>query len=110
MRARLWMSRRTPEITRLLKKAEVGQSRARSLLSIFTMISTTATAPGFSRPNSARKSPTDLLVAELEGDFPGSSPCEIRVAVLQAEENLWPKKDTYVLLDKARELLRRGSL
>ena len=71
------------------------------------MIENTAAEPSQSH---ARKSPTDLLVAELIGDFPGFSSCEIRVAVLQAEDNLWPKKDAYVLLDKARELLRRGAV
>ena len=73
------------------------------------MIPNPAAEPGSPRTGTARKSQTDLLVAELVGDFPGASPCEIRVAVLQAEENLWPKKDGYLLLDRARELLRRGS-
>ena len=73
------------------------------------MIPNTAAEPGLPRQIHARNSQTDLLVAELAGDFPGFSSCEIRVAVLQAEENLWPKKDTYVLLDKARELLRQGT-
>ncbi len=74
------------------------------------MIPNAATEPSSLRASTNRKSPTDLLVAELADDFPGSSPCEIRVAVLQAEENLWPKKDAYILLDRARELLRRGSV
>ena len=74
------------------------------------MIPNTAAEPGSPRQSTTRKSQTDLLVAELVGDCPGSSACEIRVAVLQAEENLWPKKDGYLLLDQARELLRRGSV
>ena len=72
------------------------------------MIPNSATEHHSPRTGTARKSQTDLLVAELAGDFPGASPCEIRVAVLQAEENMWPKKDTYLLLDQARELLRRS--
>ena len=60
-------------------------------------------------PRAARKSQTDLLVADLVNEFPGTGSCEIRVAVLQAEEIIWPKKDAYVLLDRARELLRRGT-
>ena len=68
----------------------------------------TVAETGLPKPGAARKSQTDVLVAELAGDFPGASPCEIRVAVLQAEENLWPKKDACILLDRARELLRRG--
>lgn len=55
-----------------------------------------------------RKSLTDSLVAGLATEFPGSSPCEIRIAVLQAESDLWPKKDTYIVMDHARDLLRRG--
>ena len=56
----------------------------------------------------ARKSQTDSLVASLSSESPGATPCEIRVAVLQAEADLWPKKDAYDLLDHARELLRQG--
>ena len=55
-----------------------------------------------------RKTQTDSLVANLVTEFPATTACEIRVAVLQAEENLWPKKDAYLLMDHARDLLRRG--
>ena len=78
------------------------------MLSIKTMTPNAATessAPGTGHP---RKSQTDSLVANLFTEFPGTTSCEIRVAVLQAEENLWPKKDAYLLLDHAREILRRS--
>ena len=65
---------------------------------------TESSAPG---TGAVRKSQTDSLVARLTSEFPVTTPCEIRVAVLQAEENLWPKKDAYILLDHARDLLRR---
>jgi hypothetical protein len=69
-----------------------------------------ATEKGSPGSGAARKSQTDSLVAELLNEFASASPCEIRVAVLQAEENLWPKKDAYLVLDRARELLRRGAV
>ena len=73
------------------------------------MTANTAAETDSPGPGAARKSQTDSLVAELGGEFASASPCEIRVAVLQAEENLWPKKDAYLVLDRARELLRRGA-
>lgn len=78
------------------------------MLSIITM---TFNASAESTPADARvakKSQIDSLVATLVTEFPGTTSCEIRVAVFQAEENLWPKKDAYILLDRARDLLRRG--
>ena len=66
---------------------------------------TESSAPG---ERVLRKSQTDSLVASLVTEFPAATSCEIRVAVLQAEENLWPKKDEYILLDHARDLLRCG--
>lgn len=72
------------------------------------MIHNSATGTGSPRPGADRKSQTDVLVTELTTEFASAGPCEIRVAVLQAEENLWPKKDAYLVLDRARELLRRG--
>ena len=66
---------------------------------------TESSAPG---ERVLRKSQTDSLVASLVTEFPSATSCEIRVAVLQAEENLWPKKDEYILLDHARDLLRCG--
>ena len=74
------------------------------------MISNAAAETDSQGPVAARKSQTDSLVAELANEFAGASPCEIRVAVLQAEEHLWPKKDAYLVLDRARELLRRGAV
>ena len=79
------------------------------MLSIITMNADTiveANSPGF---RAARKTPTDSLVADLANEFPGTGSCEIRVAVLEAEEKIWPKRDAYILLDRARELLRRGA-
>lgn len=46
------------------------------------------------------------LVASLSSEFPGTTTYAIRVAVLQAEHDLWPKKDAYLLLDHARDALR----
>ena len=78
------------------------------MLSIITMNFNASAESGSPDTRVARKSQTDSLVATLVTEFPGTTSCEIRVAVLQAEENLWPKKDAYFLLDHARELLRRG--
>jgi hypothetical protein len=69
-----------------------------------------AAETGLPKAGTVRKSQTDSLVAELSKEFASASPCEIRVAVLQAEENLWPKKDAYLVLDRARELLRSGAV
>ena len=82
------------------------------MLSIITMNSDTvieANSPGSHTARTARKTPTDSLVADLANEFPGTGSCEIRVAVLEAEEKIWPKRDAYILLDRARELLRRGA-
>ena len=78
------------------------------MLSIKTMTPYVATESGTPGERVLRKSQTDSLVASLVTEFPATTPCEIRVAVLQAEENLWPKKDEYLLLDHARDLLRCG--
>ena len=78
------------------------------MLSINTMTFNATTESGTPGERILRKSQTDSLVASLVTEFPGTTPCEIRVAVLQAEENLWPKKDEYILLDHARDLLRCG--
>ena len=78
------------------------------MLSIKTMTTNATTESGTPGERVLRKSQTDLLVASLVTEFPATTPCDIRVAVLQAEENLWPKKDEYILLDHARDLLRRG--
>lgn len=78
------------------------------MLSITTMTPYATTESGTPGERVLRKSQTDSLVASLVTEFPATTPCEIRVAVLQAEENLWPKKDEYILLDHARDLLRRG--
>ena len=75
------------------------------MLSIITMI--TNTPP---RANAVQRSQTDSLVASLASEFPSTTACAIRVAVLQAEHDLWPKKDAYVLLDHARDLLRQGTV
>ena len=56
----------------------------------------------------SRKCGTDSLVDGLSSEFPSLTSCEVRVAVLKAKENLWPKKDTYIVMDRARDLLRRG--
>ena len=90
--------------------AQQGHRCAHSMLSIITMNPNAATATDLPVPGAGRKSPIDSLVVELTEEFPSASPCEIRVAVLQAEENLWPKRDAYLLLDRARELLRRGAV
>lgn len=79
------------------------------MLAITSMTFNAALESGAPTPRITRKSDTDSLFADLAPEFPGATPCEIRVAVLQAEENLWPKKDHCLLLDHARELLRRGS-
>lgn len=78
------------------------------MLSIKTMTPNATTESGTPGERVLRKSQTDSLVASLVTEFPATTPCDIRVAVLQAEENLWPKKDEYILLDHARDLLRRG--
>jgi hypothetical protein len=78
------------------------------MLSINAMNFNAAFESGPTGAGKDRKSQTDSLVANLCSEFPNTTPCEIRVAVLQAEENLWPKKDTFLLLDHARDLLRRG--
>lgn len=78
------------------------------MLSIKSMTFHAATESGSPRERVLRKPQTDSLVASLVTEFPATTPCEIRVAVLQAEENLWPKKDEYLLLDHARDLLRGG--
>ena len=78
------------------------------MLSIMPMNLNAATEPPTPAARVSKKSQTDSLVASLAAEFPGATPCEIRVAVLQAEENLWPKKDEYIVLDHARDLLRRG--
>lgn len=75
------------------------------MLSIITMI--TKTPP---RANAVPRSQTDSLVASLASEFPGTTSCAIRVAVLQAEHDLWPKKDAYILIDRARDLLRNGTV
>ena len=80
------------------------------MLSIITMKSFATTESGVPGERVSRKSQTDSLVASLLTEFPATTPCEIRVAVLQAEENLWPKKDEYILLDHARDLLRSGAV
>ena len=46
------------------------------------------------------------LVANLSSEFPGTPTYAIRVAIFQAEHDLWPKKDAYLLLDHARDILR----
>ena len=78
------------------------------MLSINTMTFNATTESGTPGERILRKSQTDSLVASLVTEFSAKTPCEIRVAVLQAEENLWPKKDEYILLDHARDLLRCG--
>lgn len=78
------------------------------MLSIITMNPNAAAETEFQGTRSARRSQTDLLVESLTTEFPTTTSCEIRVAVLQAEEDLWPKKDEYIVLDHARDLLRRG--
>ncbi len=80
------------------------------MLSIKTMNPNAATESGSPGTRIVRRSQTDSLVASLATEFTSRTPCEIRVAVLQAEENLWPKKDAYLLLDHARELLRNGAI
>lgn len=77
------------------------------MLSIISMTSHTAAESSAPGNGTSRKSLTDCLVAGLTTEFPSTTSCEIRVAVLQAEENLWPKKDEYILMDYARDLLRR---
>jgi hypothetical protein len=51
----------------------------------------------------------DSLVSDLAREYPLVNPFELRISVLKAEEEMWPRKDRFVLLDRARELLRRGS-
>ena len=80
------------------------------MLSITAMNPNAATESSSPGTRIVRKSQTDTLVASLATEFPGRTPCEIRVGVLQAEENLWPKKDVYLVLDHARELLRNDSI
>ena len=50
----------------------------------------------------------DSLVSDLAREYPLVNPFELRISVLKAEEEMWPRKDRFVLLDRARELLRRG--
>ncbi len=50
------------------------------------------------------------MVTELLADFPHITSCDIRIGVLRAEEDIWPRRDRYVLLDRARELLRQGKV
>ena len=50
----------------------------------------------------------DSLVNDLAREYPLVNPFELRISVLKAEEEMWPRKDRFVLLDRARELLRLG--
>jgi hypothetical protein len=50
----------------------------------------------------------DALVSDLAREYPLVNRCELRISVLKAEEEMWPRKDRFVLLDRARELLRPG--
>lgn len=75
------------------------------MLSIITMFLNSAP-----RLATVQRSQTDSLVTSLVSEFPGTTACAIRVAVLQAEHDLWPKKDAYILLDHARDLLQCGSI
>ena len=50
----------------------------------------------------------DSLVSDLAREYPLVNPFELRLSVLKAEKEMWPRKDRFVLLDRARELLRRG--
>jgi hypothetical protein len=50
----------------------------------------------------------DSLVSDLAREYPLANRCELRISVLKAEEEMWPRKDRFVLLDRARELLRPG--
>ena len=50
----------------------------------------------------------DSLVSDLAREYPLANRCELRISVLKAEEEMWPRKDRFVLLDRARELLRHG--
>jgi hypothetical protein len=51
----------------------------------------------------------DSLVSDLAREYPLANRCELRISVLKAEEEMWPKKDRFILLDRARELLRLGT-
>jgi hypothetical protein len=51
----------------------------------------------------------DSLVSDLAREYPLVNRCELRMSVLKAEEEMWPRKDRFVLLDRARELLRPGA-
>ena len=50
----------------------------------------------------------DSLVSDLAREYPLVNPFELRISVLKAEEEMWPRKDRFVLLDRAREFLRLG--
>jgi hypothetical protein len=57
-------------------------------------------------PQSLAKLHSDSMTVELAAEFPGATPCELHLALLHAGERIWPRKDRYILLDRAREILR----
>ncbi len=50
----------------------------------------------------------DLLSRGLSGEFPLHSMSELRRIILEAEEDLWPRKDATEVLDRARHRLHEG--